>query len=247
VQESRLALLAVNPVGGQDELVFDGGSFALDRGFRLRVQAPCWREATVATEWRFDDDECWTVMPGPMTAPEEGMAALYRALVLGLRGYVTKNGWQRVAVDPPSALIEAIARDAVGDRLVACGADALVLSALDKTAMATGQGRFDGGYAVLRDVYRTTAHELARSRNLPSDAPEDAGLDEILSGLVERDLGLDAIAALGHARETVIEVWRMLDRAEYKRRQAPPGVKTTRRAFGRDRRYPITNNFKAGE
>jgi NAD+ synthase len=55
-----------------------------------------------------------------------------------------------------------------------------------------------------------------------------------------------AIVARGHAFETVMQVWRMLDRAEYKRRQAPPGVKTTRRAFGRDRRYPITNSFQGG-
>jgi predicted amidohydrolase len=249
VQESGLALLAVNPVGGQDDLVFDGGSFALDRGFRLRVQAPCWQEAIVATEWTFDDDERWVVEPGPMTAPEEGMAALYQALVLGLRGYVTKNGWARVSVDPTSALVEAIARDAVGDRLAAGGGESLALSALDKTAMATGQGRFDGGYAVLRDVYRTTAYELARWCRVPMEAPtaETVERDEILTCLVERELGLDAIVARGHARETVIEVWRMLDRAEYKRRQAPPGVKTTRRTFGRDRRYPITNNFKAGE
>jgi NAD+ synthase len=52
------------------------------------------------------------------------------------------------------------------------------------------------------------------------------------------------IVARGHAEATVRAVWRMLDRAEYKRRQAPPGVKITRRAFGRDRRYPITNAFQ---
>ena len=56
-------------------------------------------------------------------------------------------------------------------------------------------------------------------------------------------MGLAAICGRGHDPQTVQRVWRMLDRAEYKRRQAPPGVKLTRRAFGRDRRYPITNTF----
>jgi NAD+ synthase len=62
--------------------------------------------------------------------------------------------------------------------------------------------------------------------------------------LIEGELGVEEIAARGHDRATVNRVWRMLDNAEYKRRQAPPGVKITRRAFGRDRRYPITNAFK---
>jgi NAD+ synthase len=59
-------------------------------------------------------------------------------------------------------------------------------------------------------------------------------------------MDVDQIAARGHDRATVERVWRMLDRAEYKRRQAPPGVKITRRAFGRDRRYPITNAYRGG-
>jgi NAD+ synthase len=54
---------------------------------------------------------------------------------------------------------------------------------------------------------------------------------------------VDALVAGGHDRATVLRVWKLLDRAEYKRRQAPPGVKITPRAFGRDRRYPITNGF----
>ncbi|MCU0985379.1 MAG: NAD+ synthase, partial [Acetobacteraceae bacterium] len=62
-------------------------------------------------------------------------------------------------------------------------------------------------------------------------------------GLVEDEAGVDEVVARGHDRATVLRVWRMLDRAEYKRRQAPPGVKITRRAFGRDRRYPLTNGF----
>jgi len=70
-------------------------------------------------------------------------------------------------------------------------------------------------------------------------------LDAILEGLVEDELTVEQIAARGHDEATARRVWRMLDMAEYKRRQAPPGVKITRRAFGRDRRYPITNGFRS--
>ncbi len=73
--------------------------------------------------------------------------------------------------------------------------------------------------------------------------PYDA-LDDILECLIEDELSVAEIAARGHAVETVERVWRMLDVAEYKRRQAPPGVKLTRRAFGRDRRYPIVNGYR---
>ncbi len=73
--------------------------------------------------------------------------------------------------------------------------------------------------------------------------PYDA-LDDILECLIEDELSVAEIAVRGHAVETVERVWRMLDIAEYKRRQAPPGVKLTRRAFGRDRRYPIVNGYR---
>ncbi|MGH6621559.1 MAG: NAD+ synthase, partial [Alphaproteobacteria bacterium] len=69
-------------------------------------------------------------------------------------------------------------------------------------------------------------------------------LDDILRCLIEGEMGLAEITGRGHDAATVQRVWRMLDLAEYKRRQAPPGVKITRRAFGRDRRYPITNAFR---
>ena len=69
-------------------------------------------------------------------------------------------------------------------------------------------------------------------------------LDDILRGLVEEERPAAEIAARGHPEETVAQVWRLLDSAEYKRRQAPPGVKLTLRAFGKDRRYPITNRYR---
>jgi NAD+ synthase len=68
-------------------------------------------------------------------------------------------------------------------------------------------------------------------------------LDAILARLIENEAGIDEVVADGYDRATVLRVWKLLDRAEYKRRQAPPGVKITPRAFGRDRRYPMTNGF----
>jgi len=69
-------------------------------------------------------------------------------------------------------------------------------------------------------------------------------LDAILNGLVEEERSVDEIVARGFPRETVTRVQRLLYTAEYKRRQAPPGVKITRKSFGRDRRYPLTNAFR---
>jgi NAD+ synthase len=135
---------------------------------------------------------------------------------------------------------------------------------------ATLYGDMCGGYSVLKDIYKTLVFELCRWRNanLPPGAlgprgkampervielrpgqtdqdtlPPYAVLDAILEGLVEGERDVDALVAEGHDRATVLRVWRMLDRAEYKRRQAPPGVKIGKRAFGRDRRYPITNGY----
>ena len=71
-------------------------------------------------------------------------------------------------------------------------------------------------------------------------------LDAILTGLVEEEMSVADIVGRGFQRETVVRIQRMLYSAEYKRRQAPPGVKITRRNFGRDRRYPISNFFHTG-
>jgi NAD+ synthase len=358
IKESGLALLYVNQVCGQDELVFDGASFALDRNCRLRVQAPSFESAVLATEWVLDGDDRWDVLPGPMTRPAEGLEAVWQAMVLGLRDYVGKNRFPGVVLGLSggidSAISAAVATDALGPDKVHCvmlpsrytsgdslddaaetarligielreigiepaiaalgamlaphfvglGPDIteenlqsrargitlmalsnkfgwMVLSTGNKSEMSVGYatlyGDMCGGYAVLKDIYKTTVFELARWRNAnrPAGALGPAGpvmpervitkpptaelrenqtdqdslppydvLDAILSGLIEREATIDQIVAEGHDRATVAAVWRMLDRAEYKRRQAPPGVKTTRRAFGRDRRYPITNAFQ---
>lgn len=94
-----------------------------------------------------------------------------------------------------------------------------------------------------RIITKPPSAELKPDQTDQDSLPPYDVLDDILNCLVEQDLGMDAIVARGHDKATVSRVWRLLDRAEYKRRQAPPGVKITSRAFGRDRRYPITNAF----
>jgi NAD+ synthase len=94
-----------------------------------------------------------------------------------------------------------------------------------------------------RVITKPPSAELKPNQTDQDTLPPYDVLDAILEGLVEDEAGVDEVVARGHDRATVLRVWRMLDRAEYKRRQAPPGVKITRRAFGRDRRYPLTNGF----
>ena len=94
-----------------------------------------------------------------------------------------------------------------------------------------------------RVITKPPSAELKPGQTDQDSLPPYEVLDAILQGLVEGEQSVDAMAARGFDRNLVLRVWKMLDRAEYKRRQAPPGVKITPRAFGRDRRYPITNGF----
>ncbi len=150
----------------------------------------------------------------------------------------------------------------------------LVLTTGNKSEMATGYttlyGDLAGGFAVLKDVPKTMVYQLARYRNsvagtelIPSNiltkpssaelrpgqktqeslAPFDI-LDPIVTGYVEEDKSIEQIVASGIDETVVKRIARLVDTSEYKRRQAPPGVKITARAFGRDRRLPITNRFK---
>jgi NAD+ synthase (glutamine-hydrolysing) len=149
----------------------------------------------------------------------------------------------------------------------------LVLATGNKSEMSVGYstlyGDMVGGFAPLRDVYKTRVYRLARWKNeqegrevipastierpptaelrpgqLDSDSlpPYDV-LDRILEGYVEQDLGVDELVARGLPMEVSATVIRMVERAEYKRRQGPVGIKITPRAFGRDRRMPITNRY----
>ncbi len=148
----------------------------------------------------------------------------------------------------------------------------LALTTGNKSEYATGYatlyGDMSGGFAVIKDVPKTMAYDLCRYRNTISavipesviDKPPSAELrpdqldadslppyevlDPILKAYVEEDLPFGDIVGLGHPPETVRKVISLVDRAEYKRRQAPPGVKITERNFGRDRRMPIINCYR---
>jgi len=147
----------------------------------------------------------------------------------------------------------------------------IVLTTGNKSELATGYGTLygdmAGGFAVLKDITKTMVYELCRYRNTLSLAipervitkpptaelkpdqkdsdslPPYDQLDPILRGYVEEDLGPDELVAAGNRPEVVAQVIQLVDRSEYKRRQYPPGVKITPRAFGRDRRMPITNRY----
>lgn len=150
----------------------------------------------------------------------------------------------------------------------------LVLTTGNKSEMSVGYatlyGDMAGGFAVIKDLPKTLVYKLAEFYNQKSareiiprrvfekaptaelkenqkDAdtlPEYAALDPILKGYVEQDLSVARILKQGFAQEEVLKAVQMVDKSEYKRRQSPPGIKITPRAFGRDRRMPITNRFK---
>lgn len=355
--ESGLAVLYVNQVGGQDELVFDGGSFVIGHDRKLAARGCDWREDIMVTRWH-RDEAGWLCKSGPVAKETSGIAAIYQGLLLGLRDYVTKNAFPGVLIGLSggidSTLTAALAVDALGadrvhgvrmpspytsqasledaEKLAAnfgirldtvsiepamaafdsmlkelfAGHEAdateeniqarargmtlmalsnkfghLVLSTGNKSEMSVGYatlyGDMAGGFAILKDVYKTTVYDCChwRNANFPDGAlgPNGAAipervltkppsaelkpdqcdqdtlppydvLDDVLTCLIEKDMSVQEITDRGHDRETVSRVWRMLDVAEYKRRQAPPGVKITSRSFGRDRRYPITNHYK---
>jgi NAD+ synthase len=97
-----------------------------------------------------------------------------------------------------------------------------------------------------RIITKPPSAELKPDQKDEDSLPPYPVLDAILKGLIERDLSAEELAREGHDVATVQRVWRLLEAAEYKRRQAPPGVKIGTRNFGRDRRYPISNFFHTG-
>jgi NAD+ synthase len=358
VTETGLPLLYVNQVGGQDELVFDGASFALDGRRNLVAQARSFAPDLLLTRWRAAGEGWAACERGRIEAPPGRLEAVWRAMMLGLHDYVLKNRFPGVVLGLSggidSALSAAVAVDALGpervrglmmpsrytstasledaaelarrlgirldtidiepavaafrtllaplfDRLppdtteeniqsrirglllmaVSNKLGPMVLTTGNKSEMSVGYatlyGDMCGGYSVLKDVYKTMVFELARFRNAgrpagalgpetppipervitrppsaelrPDQKDEDslppyALLDRILEGLVEEDLSPRELVERGLPADAVRRVSSLLDLAEYKRRQAPPGVKVTRKAFGRDRRYPITNAFR---
>ena len=344
VTETGLPMLYCNMVGGQDELVFDGGSFALDADGALAYQASAFEERLDVIALR---DGRWV---SDIRCEQLGTEAeVYEALRVGVRDYLGKNRFPGVLIGLSggidSALTLAIAVDALGaDRVRAVmmaspytaqmslddsremvrrlgvrydeipiesvmkgfegllapqfeglPADtteenlqsrirgmilmalsnktgAIVLTTGNKSEMATGYatlyGDMAGGFAVLKDIYKTLVYRLSSWRNsvgevIPQniiDRPPSAELkpdqkdqdslppyevlDAIIEAYMERDESPREIIAAGYPEADVRRTVGMLKRNEYKRRQAPVGIRVTQRGFGRDWRYPITSRYQ---
>ncbi len=336
-----------NLVGGQDELVFDGDSFALDAAGRITHQLPAFEEALAIVEYADGH-----LLPGMIAPPLSLEASVYAALKLGVADYLGKNGFPGAIIGLSggidSALTLTVAVDALGadkvravmmpspwtaqmsltdareiarrlkvqyDEIPIVGAmgafhellapvfaslgpkpawdtteeniqariRGLILMALsnrtgrillttgNKSEMAVGYatlyGDMAGGFAVLKDVFKTFVYRLARWRNSlskvipenvltrppsaelkPNQCDQDSlppyeTLDAIIEAYMERDMSPKEIIAAGWPEADVRRVITLLKKNEYKRRQAPPGVRVTRRAFGKDWRYPITSHY----
>ncbi|MER6945491.1 NAD+ synthase [Nonomuraea sp. NPDC000554] len=380
-REASCALVYVNQVGGQDELVFDGDSIVVDAAGELVARAGQFKEELLVVDldlpvssaetgtfpYDMGDGSMITVdrfelssEPVEPYPPQPARIAerldlhgeVYAALVLAVRDYVAKNGFESVILGLSggidSALTATIAADAIGpsrvhgvlmpsrytsdhsvgdaeelvrrqglhSRIVPIAdiVDAfekeielsglaaenlqarvrgmilmglsnehghLVLTTGNKSELATGYstlyGDSAGGFAPIKDVPKTMVWELSRWRNSHRDPaflldvdrpiPENSiskepsaelrpdqrdtdslppyeVLDRLLDDYVEKDMGSQELIAAGHDPALVTRIIRLVDLAEYKRRQYPPGPKITPKNFGRDRRLPITNRWR---
>ena len=342
-------IIYVNAVGGQDELVFDGGSVVVRPDGSLAHHAAMFEEDLLVVDIDGEISSAQERAPWP-----EDLEQVYLGLVLGLRDYVRKNGFEQVVLGLSggidSAFVTVLARDALGPEAVRTLAmpspysspesledatqvatglgvrldvleigdvfsgyldvlretfrgtkegvaeenlqarirgnllmalsnkfGSLVLATGNKSEYAVGYatlyGDMAGGFAPIKDVPKTLVYELARWRNatggaetspIPQrvlDKPPSAELrpdqkdtdalppydvlDPIIEAYVEDDRSPeDIIAARGLDPKLVDRIVEMIDHAEYKRRQAAPGIKITPKAFGRDRRLPITNRYR---
>ncbi|MBC2886685.1 NAD+ synthase [Ochrobactrum sp. CM-21-5] len=357
VIETELPMIYANQIGGQDELVFDGGSFAFNADKSLCLQMPQFLERIALTVWHRDNDG-WCCADGEKALLPEGLEADYAACMLGLRDYVNKNNFKDVVLGLSggidSAICAALGVDALGRDRVRCvmlpyrytseeslkdAADcakalgvrydivpiaapvegfldalqplfagsnsgvteenlqsrtrgtilmaisnkfgSMVLTTGNKSEMSVGYatlyGDMNGGFNPIKDVYKMQVYAMSEWRNhhVPQGALGPEGevipnniiskapsaelrenqtdqdslppypvLDDILECLVENEMSNAEIVARGHTLETVHRIEHLLYLAEYKRRQSAPGVKITKKNFGRDRRYPITNRFR---
>jgi NAD+ synthase (glutamine-hydrolysing) len=340
-----------NLVGGQDELVFDGRSMFADATGKIVAMAKPFENDLLIADITKKGKKISVEPQQDIGTAEMGLLEeAYRALVLGTRDYVHKNGFSKVLIGLSggidSAITAAIAVAALGAENVIgitmpskfnssetisdaekCAKNlgikfmtipigsvleqfngslekvdgwnssglayenlqarirgtilmslsnqfgALVLTTGNKSEIAVGYttlyGDTAGGFAVIKDVFKTMVYKLAayineinkrevipksviervptaelRPNQKDSDSlPEYDLLDKILKGYVEEDKSSQQLIDEGLPKEAVNKVVRMVDRNEYKRRQSPPGVKITPKAFGRDRRLPITNRY----
>ena len=361
-REAKAPLAYVNMTGGQDDLVFDGDSIVVNSDGAVIARAPQFEDGVMIVDVDvapgtsnpdviISEDSVEIAKPSiPGIAHRLGdEEEIWNAIVVGLRDYVTKNGFTSVLIGLSggidSALVAALAIDALGpDRvhgvampskyssehsiedaqLMAANTglgfriieiqkmvDAflkeveltglaeenvqarvrgttlmglsnqyghLVLATGNKSELACGYstlyGDAVGGYAPIKDIYKTDVWALSRWRNqVAKDAgevppipersitkepsaelrpdqkdsdslPEYEVLDKVLKAYVDDDLGRDALIAAGFDKALVMRVISLVDRAEYKRRQYPPGTKVSKRAFGKDRRLPMTSKWR---
>ncbi|MDQ6960653.1 MAG: NAD+ synthase [Mariprofundaceae bacterium] len=340
-------VIYVNQVGGQDEVVFDGGSHAVDAAGQVLERAPLFEAADILVDVA---EPCGQVAKIPPPVEQ-----IRRALVLGVCDYVHRNGVSQAVIGLSggidSAVVAVLACEALeaenvlgvlmpswfsspysvtdaeilanslgmetvtlpiarpvasvetllaepfeqwgksapditeeniqarvrGLLLMAISnkTGRMLLSTGNKSEMAVGYatlyGDMAGGFAVLKDVYKTQVYALANHMNRKREViprniiekppsaelrpdqkdsdtlPDYETLDAILQAYIELGQSVASIAAQGFDLDDVHDMIRMLYLAEYKRRQAPPGVKITQKAFGRDRRYPITHGFREWE
>ena len=357
VAEDDVPMLYLNQVGGQDELVFDGASFAMEPGNRLVFQGNSFATDFIVSDWQRIDDR-WTCVEGEVKELTSVEEAPWRACVLGLRDYVHKNGFKQVVLGLSggidSAVVAAIAVDAFGAENVHCimlpyryTSEASLVDAKDcaerlgvrydvvaigdpvdnalhelapifgnrpldlaeeniqsrmrgvylmavsnklgsmllttgnKSEMGVGYatiyGDMNGGYNPLKDMLKMQVYALAdwRNKHLPGDCLGPEGeiipqpiidkapsaelrpdqkdqdslppypvLDAILEAMVEQECSIAEIVAKGFDLALVQRIEKLVNIAEYKRRQSAPGPKLTRKAFGLGRKYPITNGYK---
>ena len=334
-------------IGGQDELIFDGSSFVMDKDGEIRYRAKSFEESLDLIEFEINDDGCSPIKSCVQKELPQ-VESIYKALVRGTRDYIKKHKFPGVVLGLSggidSALTLAIACDAIGPdkvravmmpyiftsdmskndaktqaSLLNVQYDILPISPLytstiellqpifmdaasdsteeniqsrsrgiilmaisnktglmllttgNKSEMAVGYatlyGDMAGGFAPIKDCTKTMVKKLASYRNTISEVipkrvierepsaelsenqrdsdtlPPYEILDPILEAFIEEDLSVDEIVDLGFDRATVIRVLEMVKRNEYKRRQTPPGVRISNRAFGRDWRYPITSGY----
>lgn len=349
-KQLNINLVYTNQVGGQDDLIFDGTSFVINKDGGIALQAPSFKEDLYYAEYAAEQ-QAYKV--GAVTPVLDTMAEIYQGLVLATRDYIQRSGFPGVILGLSggidSALTLAIAVDAIGsDKVQAvmmpytytaqisvedAAAQAknmgvtfgiaeinpivhsfmqtlypffgnspadtteenlqarsrgtllmalsnkfgnLVLATGNKSELSVGYctlyGDMAGGYAVLKDVYKTIVFELAKYRNSISETPvipervitrppsaelrpdqkdQDSlpaydVLDAILYAYIEEDMSQDDIIAKGFKKEVVEKIIRLVDRNEYKRRQAAIGPRISSRSFSRERRYPIMNGWAPG-
>ena len=358
VVENELPIVFVNQVGGHEELVFDGGTFALNSDRQLAMQLNQFEEVISTMNWRRTANgkfECTDGVKKPLTEIDE---TLWTACVLGIYDYVKKNKFEKVVLGLSggidSAVCATMAVDALGAENVHCVmlpyhytsseslADATECAKLlgvsfdevsivepvesinkslsnifkgqapDKTeeniqsrvrgtmlmaisnkngslllttgnksegsvGYATLYGDMNGGFNPIKDLYKTEVYRLAEWRNVNKSVnslgpegkvipqniinkaptaelkegqkdqdslPPYEKLDDILECLIENEMSVADISKRGHPRAEVERVEHLLYCSEFKRRQAPPGVRLTQKGFGKDRRYPIINEFR---